>query len=88
MVILVASLTIGLLIGRMFRTNTLILASTVLLVSWIAAAFIRGSFSIIDVLLLFSYLSALQGGFLLGAYLQVKYAKIDRPQNTRNLPSM
>jgi hypothetical protein len=74
MVFLVASLTIGLSIGRMLQTNTLILASTALWVIWIAAAFIRGSFSIVDVLLLFSYLSALQGGFLFGAYLQGRYA--------------
>lgn len=74
MVLLVAAMTIGLAIGRKYQTNSLILVSVVIAVLWAIAAIVRGSCSIVDVLLLFSHLSGLQGGFLIGAYLQNKYA--------------
>ena len=61
---------IGFLIGRSCQAKLLVLASFMVLCAWIIAATIRQTFSIIDVLLLFSYLASLQSGFFVGAYIQ------------------
>jgi hypothetical protein len=83
MIILIASLSTGLLIGGRYRVNFLILASFLLVCVWISAAFMREEFSAIDVLLLFSYLSALQGGFLIGAYIQTEREEKRKPSIER-----
>jgi uncharacterized protein YneF (UPF0154 family) len=70
MIVLIACLIIGLLLGRRYLTNLLILASIVVPCACIYAELMRGTASVVDILLLFSYLSALQGGFLIGAYIQ------------------
>jgi len=79
MLVAAISLATGALIGRTYQTNTLILASIAIASIWITASIIRWSFSLADVLLFLSYLSALQGGFLIGAYLQTRYeeSKVD-----------
>jgi hypothetical protein len=63
-------MVIGFLIGKKYQAKLLVLASFLVLCAWTIAATTRQSFSVIDVLLLFSYLSSLQGGFLIGAYIQ------------------
>lgn len=77
MIVLAVSLAAGFLIGRKLLTNTLIFASIVVLVCWISASIMRGTFSFVDVLLLLSYLSALQGAFLIGAYLNTEHAETE-----------
>lgn len=71
MIILASSMIIGFLIGKRCQAKLLVLASFMVLCAWIIAATIRQTFSIIDVLLLFSYLTSLQGGFFVGAYNQI-----------------
>jgi hypothetical protein len=46
----------------------------------------RGTTSLVDILLLFSYLSALQGGFLIGAYIQTQRAE-KKQSSLKNEPA-
>lgn len=72
MIVLALFLIVGLLIGRKCQTKLLIVASFAVLCVSVSTAFSHGIFTIIDVLLMFSRLSALQGGFLIGAYFQTR----------------
>lgn len=88
MILLTACLMIGFLIGRRNLTNLLILASITVMCACIYAAIMRQTASATDILLLFSYLSALQGGFLIGAYMHIRRAGQKQSSTQQKLHSM
>lgn len=67
----------GFLSGCLLAGFGIALLSFVLLVTWMSAMTYNQSFDYSDVLIVLSYLAAMQGGYLFGAHL--KYNK-----NTRN----
>lgn len=60
----------GLVISLFFRTGLLVLACAAFLLVDILRVIAKAALALDDVLILFAYLSALQGGFMLGAYLK------------------
>jgi|GEM_PF-2914674 len=57
-------MSVYLRVGSVFLVSAIFFAVTVLRVVW------KASFEFADLLILFAYLSALQGGFMLGSYLR------------------
>lgn len=60
----------GLVISLFFRTGLLVLACAAFLLVDILRVIAKAALALDDILILFAYLSALQGGFMLGAYLK------------------
>ncbi|MEL6062433.1 MULTISPECIES: hypothetical protein [unclassified Methylobacterium] len=60
----------GVLMGCYFRVGFVILACLVFLIADILRILLKSEFQFADILILFAYMSALQGGFMLGAYLK------------------
>lgn len=58
----------GFAVGSYLRLGAVTAASLVVLLVWIATKVYIQTVTVPDVLMLFAYLSALQGGFLIGAY--------------------
>jgi len=62
----------GLMMSWFFRFGFVVLACVVFLLADIVRVLLKGQFELADLLILFAYLSALQGGFMLGAYLKYR----------------
>ena len=60
----------GAVMGWYFRVGFVIIACLVFLVADIIRIILKSSFQFADILILLAYMSALQGGFMLGAYLK------------------
>ncbi|MBE7201254.1 MAG: hypothetical protein INR70_26115 [Parafilimonas terrae] len=60
----------GFLMSWFFRAGFVILACFVFLAAALLRILMKAEFEFADVLILFAYLAALQGGFMLGAYLK------------------
>ena len=60
----------GAVMGWYFRVGFVIIACLVFLVADIIRFILKSSFQLADILILLAYMSALQGGFMLGAYLK------------------
>ncbi|MCJ2066708.1 hypothetical protein MKK63_29035 [Methylobacterium sp. J-088] len=60
----------GAVMGWYFRVGFVIIACLVFLVADIIRILLNSSFQFADILILLAYMSALQGGFMLGAYLK------------------
>ncbi len=65
---------IGFAIGSYLRLNVVAAASLIVLLVWVFTKIYVQAVTVIDVLMLFAYLSALQGGFLIGAYRATRHA--------------
>jgi hypothetical protein len=60
----------GVLMGWYFRVGFVVIACLVFLLADILRILLKAEFQFSDLLILFAYMSALQGGFMLGAYLK------------------
>lgn len=60
----------GVLMGWYFRVGFVIIACLVFLIADVLRILLNSSFQLADILILLAYMSALQGGFMLGAYLK------------------
>ncbi|MEH3116468.1 MAG: hypothetical protein PGN25_02365 [Methylorubrum populi] len=58
----------GFAVGSYLRLGAVTAASLTVMVVWILTKVYVQTLTVVDVLMLFAYLSALQGGFLIGAY--------------------
>ena len=60
----------GVLMGWYFRVGFVVIACLVFLIADILRILLKAEFQFADLLILFAYMSALQGGFMLGAYIK------------------
>ncbi len=60
----------GFVVSWFFKIGMLIATSAAFFVTDVALIISRGSATLIDVALMFAYLTALQSGFLIGAYVR------------------
>ncbi|SDN56472.1 hypothetical protein SAMN05216360_109135 [Methylobacterium phyllostachyos] len=70
MIGLIFSFLAGLMMSIYFRVGSIFLVSAVFFAVAVLRVLSKGSFEFADILILFAYLSALQGGFMLGSYLR------------------
>ncbi|CAO4181827.1 hypothetical protein [Methylorubrum populi] len=66
---------VGFAVGSYLRLGAVTAASLVVLLVWIAMRLYLQAIGVADILMLLAYLSALQGGFLIGAYLATRRAE-------------
>lgn len=59
---------VGFAVGSYLRLGSVAAASMIVLLVWAGTKLYIQALTAVDVLMLFAYLSALQGGFFIGAY--------------------
>ncbi|MBD8907207.1 hypothetical protein [Methylorubrum zatmanii] len=62
-------------VGSYLRLGAVTAASLIVLIAWVSTRLYLRTVGAADILMLFAYLSALQGGFLLGAYAATRRAE-------------
>ena len=72
MIGLMSAFLAGLVMSLYFRIVSVFLVSAVFFAVDVMRMVAKSSFAFADVLILFAYLSALQGGFMLGSYLKYR----------------
>lgn len=68
MITLCLLIAAGFAVGSYLRLGAVTAVSLIVLLGWIVTKIYVQTITVADVLMLFAYLSALQGGFLIGAY--------------------